>query len=782
MGASRNIAVVSLLILVATLLLFWIGYVSDTGLWAFNSAKALGIVGAVVFTLVALVAAVSAYRLADSTATGEVPEDNGSCGFLLYIIASAALLVPLILPSAGFFWRNVTDNPLGLFGKLTEIVQAYSLLPAGEGIVDLWEQSLFHRALSLLAAAIFTVLTVGFVKTTIDGKLNQILGAAFLATSGTLAIFAAGGDFALIATLFLASAYLGVLALKSKAPIWAFGLAVLLTAIVSPIAIIPALAFVAAMILRKVQSDSMTPISAVTLAAIAVGLSFIEFSPFNSIFTRSLTMPNLMTADHVWGVLNQTMMIGHFLIPLAFVLALLKVFKPGRSSGMTFMSLWVITSTVYYLTSHSAHGYILGFPSAAIVLVPSLSMILLYIAESGRTAVSPFSALVAANVLVTAALMASVADRDSGTNAYAEIVWKETAMAPNYESGRIGMLVGVMLSEHFEDYEYARPFLKAYADRHRLDLPGRYYRGWAVANSIGVEKSLTKAVEDYQFVEQEIQLQNRGFWDLYRRLGMIYINGKNPTYAAINFEKAATESVTTELATILGSIYDGLKVDDSIITKYRQALALGTDTVPIIYYRMGYASARLGDSARAVETFKEGVYLFPNYIDNYEFPARQYYLHGQYDSVEALANFGLSNSSHSPNLEACLILVYDRTNRPQQRDSALVEFVDYFQMMPGVLQQWGTFLEAEGLVYEGRKIQAKDLTSENASLRGALGFFYYFKAWGMPDSARYFIEEFYKYQESEEIRDLLERVIEHNPSVWPEMPDLPDTAYHLDQS
>jgi len=370
---------------------------------------------------------------------------------------------------------------------------------------------------------------------------------------------------------------------------------------------------------------------------------------------------------------------------------------------------------------------------------------------------------VVVNILVTVPLIATVHSDTTAIDTFSPHVGDDNAFDARFNDGYGNLLYGIMLSEHLHRYADAAEYLEAFQRRYPLHRVGKYYYGWALGQ---VSDRVIDGLNILRELNEHLIEENKLFWEFNFRMGKMFMSGHNSYLASMSLERAAAERNTAEVAAMLGICYESIKAPDSMRAKYAQAIELG-DSSKAYFYKIALASEQLGDSAKALEYYTYGVEHFPDYVLNYQYPARNFFLSQQYDSLEALAQYGLRHLTRSPELEACMILVYHYTDRPEQRDSAYTAFMDYFRTYPDALSKWGVFLEENGMVYEGRKMQAADVTTAWLNLKATLTFYHFYRGHGQPDSARMLIDRFIELDTTTAVLEVLEAVRRYDTVLWP---------------
>jgi tetratricopeptide (TPR) repeat protein len=374
-----------------------------------------------------------------------------------------------------------------------------------------------------------------------------------------------------------------------------------------------------------------------------------------------------------------------------------------------------------------------------------------------------FAALIIVNVLATVSLLATVRSDTVAIDTFSSRVTDEIAFDPRFNDGYGTLLLGIVYGEGLIRPAEAVEILEPFRRRYPLNLPGKYYYSCALANIPG---RLIEGLDLMRELNRYLIDENALFWEFNYRIGVLFMGGHNPYLASMSLERAAAEKNTAEIAFLLGNCYEGIKAPDSVRSKYRQAIELG-DSSRTNFFKVAQASEQIGDSTTAFEYYSYGIEHFPDYVENYQYIARYYFLNQKYDSLENLARYGLSSLVRSPELEACMLLAFNYTDRHEERDSAIVAFMDYYRTYPEGLYTWGVFLEENGMVYEGRKMQAADITLDWLNLKATLTFYHYYRGHGQPDSARALIDRYIEMDTTTVVLEVLETVKRYDTVLWP---------------
>jgi len=673
-----------------------------------------------------------------------------------------------IFTSGGFFWRNIFAGPLSIFGSYADIIKSYSDLPPNFELTDLWEQTGAMRLMAALLGGLYVFLLYQIARDMSDDRRVSILAFLFMAASGILAIFTSANDFAVVAVLMALVTWIALKFLKGNMPIFVLGIALVLSVFFHPLFVMFAMALLYVKLagtFLKSGKPGIPLVLLVGMALLGVGLSLLQSFPFTSVFLPASSASELFTLSHLWGAVNQLIFVSHFIVLIA-LLSVIYMFASSRVThlhGMLFGS-WFVMALTFYIFSYSSYGWILGYASSAVVIVPALFWIA-YVITSLETvsARRALAFLAVTNALIAIPLLVTVHSSEDVAERFSRFLARENAFDVRFEDGKNALLLGTMYAEHFELYDDAVAVLAQHHRRYPLDIVGRYEYGWAQSNAT---TDKIDGIDMMKKLEIELIESNKLFWEFNYRMGTRWLHGYNHTFASIALERAAAEKNTADIAKLLGNAYMTLRVLDSMVSKFKQAIALG-DSSKENFYSVAFGSEQLNDSATAMEYYKRGISLFPGYMRNYQYIARYYFLTDQYDSLEALATQGMEHVARSPELEACLILVYHYSDRPDQRDSLYESFIDFYRTRPEALNQWGVFLEENGMVYEGRKMQAADVSMTSRSLHTVLNFYNYYIETDRPDSARIVIDRFIDANPEPEIMEVLQAVRSHDTIVWP---------------
>jgi tetratricopeptide (TPR) repeat protein len=714
---------------------------------------------------IGLIAAVM-FRAKESSSDAE---DSGARIWTYGLAVSIVVAVAVWFASGGaFFWRNISSGPLALFGRLDRVILAYSDLPLDKSVTDLWAKPAWIRLLSCVMAAAYVLVLVPIAKR-LAGQYRQLpFVYLYIALSGTLIGFASTGDFAIMLILFAVLSALILAHIDGKVPIWQPAVAVAVCAAFHTVFVSILLVFLVTVLMSGSSRASGRLRWLVPMAGVAAGAaaSLISQSPFVSILLGKRLADLSLLGTQLPGFANQLLMVSGVLWLIAFSSMLYAFSKWSQfDRKVVFISGWFCSGTAFSLLSYSQYGWIVGAPASVIVVFPTLLWLALFFSRIERaTAVKCFSILIVSNLFVAISLLWAAGSSVGSARVLAQYASSEPAFDVRFRVGRMGLLLGTGLTERIGAIEEALPALREFNSRFPADPVGRYECGWALANDT---KTLLKGLELLEKLETSLAERDRFFWEFNYRLGIKFLHAHNGIRGIIALERAAAESTTLEISQYLAYAYDGLKVWDSVGSKFEQVAALG-DTTPEVFFKIADAAAKVEDSARALYYFKYGIERFPAHVPNYEYVARYYFLNGKYDSLETLANYGLSHTARSIELESCLLLVYQYTGRYSERDSLYERYLDYYQTRPFALHDWGIFLEENGLTYLGRKAQAADVTANWPNLKALLDFYWYYLDNKLPDSAKSMVDRLAEGDTTTEVLRVLDAVKRYNPGLWPD--------------
>ncbi|MBU2626081.1 MAG: hypothetical protein KKG33_11030 [candidate division Zixibacteria bacterium] len=767
MDFSRYILKAIYALCAISILLLLYGYTTDTSYWGLVTAKSLN--GLIFYPMMAagILLLFAAWRHA-TTDSSLLPDAKPLPGSIGLAGAAAAVVIIWIFASGGFFWRNIFSGPLSMFGSYADIIKSYSDLPPNFELTDLWEQTGAMRLIVALLGGLYVFLLYQIARGMSDDKRESLLAFFFMAASGVLAIFTSANDFAVVAVLMALVTWIALIFLKGRIPIYVLGIVLVFSVFFHPLLVMFALALLYVKLAGSFLRNGKPGIPLVLLigmALLGIGLSLLQSFPFTSVFMPASSASELFTSSHLWGAANQLLFVSHLIVLIA-LLSVIYMFVRCRVThlhGMLFGS-WFVMALAFYLFTCSNYGWVLGYASSAIVVVPALFWIT-YVITCLETASArrAFAFLAVTNALVTIPLLVTVHSSEDVAERFSRFLARENAFDARFEDGKNALLLGTMYAEHFELYDDAVAVLAQYHRRYPLDIVGRYEYGWAQSNATTDQ---IDGIDMMKKLEIELIESNKLFWEFNYRMGTRWLLGNNHTFASIALERAAAEKNTADIAKLLGGAYMTIRVLDSMVSKFKQAIALG-DSSQENFYSVAFGAEQLNDSITAMEYYKCGISLFPAYVPNYQYVARYYFLTGKYDSLEALATQGMEHVARSPELEACMILVYHYSDRPEQRDSLYESFMDFFRTQPEALNQWGIFLEENGMVYEGRKMQAADVSMDSRSLHTVLNFYNYYKETNRPDSARIIIDRFIDANPEPEIMEVLQAVRRYDTIIWP---------------
>lgn len=743
------------------------GYFFDTPFWGALMAKCVS--APLFFPIMAigiiLIVAIVLKRESEDTA-GQAKTVSP---LLVGIIgAIAGVIVLWIFGNGGYFWRNIFSGPISIFGDYSEILGAYSELPLNLDSVQLWDQDGLARVITMALGGVYLFL-LSLIAAEIDTNARtRIIAFLFMATSGLLAVFASPGDFAILLVLSALNVLLTLKFFSGKLSIYIPGIVILISVVFHPVFVLFALAILFARLSGAFVINGKPGIPLLLLLAMIVlgsGLSLFQSIPFVSIMRPETSTSPQFGLTQIWGFANQMFMVSHFIWLIALVTAVY-MFVSSRVKELYGMMLgaWFVAASAFYISSYSVYGWIFGYPGAAIVVFPAILWLVYFVSRLDRPVVKKtFATLVIVNVLATVSLLATVRSDTIAIDTFSSRVADETAFEPRFNDGLGTLLLGVMYGEHLIRPADAVEILEPFRRRYPLSIPGKYYYACALANIPG---RLIEGLDLLQELNRYLIDENALFWEFNYRIGILFIGGHNAYLASMSLERAAAEKNTAEIALLLGNCYEGIKAPDSVRSKYRQAIELG-DSSRVNFFKVARASEQIGDSATAFEYYSYGIEHFPDYEANYEYLARYYFLNQKYDSLELLARHGLNSLVRSPGLEASMLLAFNYTDRHEERDSAVAAFMDYYRTYPEGLYTWGVFLEENGMIYEGRKMQAADITVDWLNLKAMLTFYHYYREHGLPDSARALIDRYIAMDTTTIVLDVLDAVKRYDTVLWP---------------
>ncbi len=761
---DKTFKLLSLILSGAALVLFVIGFIVDWSLWGTETAQSTTSVAiALGVALVVVILMTIFTRSAGTTGTDRpVPITYG-------LVAAASFAVfSFLFGGEGFFWRNLFADHIGLFGTFSEIAASYRSTPPGEGVVPFWRIPSGTALITALFSVVYALLLYLIVRKLTERGAAARAAFFLLATVGLFAIFTLPGDFSIYLLLAAAAAYTGLVFLGDSSKFWAVGLVLIASVIFHPSLALIGIALIAAKLLSG-KGDSRAVPSILLLALFAVGAvaSIFGLAPFDSAVSPKSVAASVLGGEHIFGFLNQLFMVGHFLWAIALVSLIARFAKGEISQTDIFLGGWFASGLAYHLFGYSDYGWILGYPASAIVLLPAAIWLAHFAAsslefDSLRKSLIPIAAV---NSLAALLLLFSIASPDHSAETFAKHVADEPAFSPKEDRGIMPLMAGAMLIDDTEKYEESELFLARYTERYPAEAIGLFYFGWSKANRPG---NLVEGVEALKTAELILQRDKKMFWKFNYRMGQAYFRGANPSYGSTRLERAAAESLTVDILELLAYAYDKMKVNDSIISKYEQLMAHG-ETSAVAFYRMGYAAVRDNDTTLGLHYFNRGIRRFPQFMDSYEFPARVLFLKNEYDSLKALAEWGLKRNQRSPELEAVMILVYHYLDEPEKRDSAYAAYIDNFLLYPGTLADWGSFLEANGMIYAGRKMQAADLEAQDRMLAGVITNYRFLKEHVSNEKAKFYVDSMYNYQDfDEEDRAVIDELRAGDDELWPD--------------
>lgn len=762
---DKTFKLLSLILSCVALVLFVIGFIVDWPLWGTETAQSttslaisLGVALAVVILMTLLV------RPAGSDDSARrLPITYGLVAAVLFAVGS------FIFAGEGFFWRNLFADHIGIFGTFSEIAASYQTTPPGEGVVPFWQAPSGGAVITAIFSIVYALLLYGIACKLARGGSSARAIFFVLATVGLIALFALPGDFSIYLLLAAATAYTGLVFLDDSSKLWAVGLVLIASIIFHPSLALIGFALIAARFISGKGSSRAVPV-VLLLAMLALGAvaSIFGFAPFDSAVSPKSLSTSTLGGNHIFGFINQLFMVGHFIWLIALISLIARVARGKMSQTDIFLGGWFVSGLAYHFLSYSDYGWILGYPASAIVLLPAVIWLAHFAAsslepEDARKSLIPIAAI---NSVAAMLLLFSIAAPDDSAETFAEYVANEPALSPKEDRGIMPLMAGAMLVDDTEKFEEAVRFLEPYTERMPAEPIGQYYYGWA---NVNIPRHLTDGVSALKVAERILEREKQLFWKFNYRMGQAYFRGANPSYGSTRLERAAAESLTVDILEMLAYAYDKMKVNDSIISKYEQLMAHG-ETSAVAFYRMGYAAVRDNDTALGLYYFNRGIHQYPQFMDSYEFPARVLYLKGEYDSLKALAEWGLKRNQRSPELEAVMILVYHYLDEPEKRDSAYSAYIDRYFLYPGILADWGTFLEENGMIYAGRKMQAADLTAQDGFLAGIIANYRNLKeVLDSPDKAKFYVDSMYNHKDlDEKDRAIIDELRAGDDELWPD--------------
>ncbi len=762
----RFLWVVAAACTLSILLLIW-GHFVDTPFWGLLTSRCMNTA-----LFMVMVIAGMGVLLASFVAKWDSNLQDQARGLNPVVVGLVAavlgMIVLLLFSGGGYFWRNLVSGPISIFGSYSDVAASYSDLPPNPDLVELWEQTGSARMVTVLLGGVYLFL-LAFIAAEIAGdRRTGLLVLLFAGTSGLLALFTSSGDFSILLVLSALNVILILQFLKGRVSIYVVGVVLLISVFWNPVFILPALALLyvrASGPLMSHDKPGVPLILLLVIAALGVGLSVLQVTPFVSVFRPETTASPVFDGSQLRGFANQMLMVSHliWLVALVTVVYMFVTSRVKEFHGLLFGA-WFVAASAFYLPSYSVYGWIFGYPSGAIVVLPAILWLMYFMSRFNRAdAAKGLIAFTVVNVLVAASLLAAVHSKSCAVEQFASHVSEETAFDPKFNDGVGSLLLGVMYSEHLEMYPEAVTHLEAFHQRYPLNPVGTYYYSWALTN---VQGRLIDGLNILRELNERLLEENKVFWEFNYRIGWTLMRGHNAYLASMPLERAAAERNTAEIAYLLGVCYEGIKAPDSMASKYEQAIALG-DSSRENFYKVALACEKLGDTAKALTYFRYGIEHFPDYVPNYQSVAREFFLNQMYDSLETLARFGLGHLARSAELEACMIMVYHYTDRPEQMDSAYAAFMDYYRTYPEALYSWGIFLEENGLIYEGRKMQAADITVDWLNLKSILTFYHYYRDHDLPDSARVLIDRYAEAETTTAVLEVLEAVKRYDTILWP---------------
>jgi tetratricopeptide (TPR) repeat protein len=728
------------------------GYFFDTPFWGALTAKCVS--APLFFPIMAigiiLIAVVMLKRESEDT-----PDQAKTiCPLLIGIIgAVAGMIVLWIVGNGGYFWRNIFSGPISIFGNYSDILGAYSELPPDPDLVQLWDQDGLARIITVVLGGVYLFLLSLIAAEISTNARTRIAAFLFMATSGLLAVFASPGDFAVLLVLSALNVLLTLRFFSGKLSIYIPGIVILISVVFHPVFVLFALAILFVRLSGSFLANEKPGIPLLLLLALIVlgsGLSLFQSIPFVSIMRPETSVSPVFGPTQVWGFANQMFMVSHFIWLIALVTAVY-MFVTSRVKELygILIGAWFVAASAFYISSYSVYGWIFGYPGAAVVVFAAILWLVYFISRLERPLVKKtFAVLVIVNVLATVSLLATVRSDTVAIDTFSSRVVDEIAFKPRFNDGYGTLLLGVMYGESIMRPSEAVEILEPFRRRYPLNLLGKYYYSCALANIPG---QLIKGLDLMRELNQYLIDENALFWEFNYRIGILFIGGHNAYLASMSLERAAAEKNTAELAFLLGNCYEGIKAPDSVRSKYRQAIELG-DSSRVNFFKVARASEQIGDSATAFEYHYYGVEHFPDYEENYQYLARYYFL---------------NEKVRSPGLEASMLLAFNYTGRDEERDSAVVAFMDYYQTYPEGLYTWGKFLEENGMIYEGRKMQAADITVDWLNLKATLTFYHYYRGHDMPDSARALIDRYIEMDTTTIVLEVLDAVKRYDTVLWP---------------
>ena len=764
--SKRFTALIAILSFLAVIILI-VSHFSDSDFWGARIASAAS---DPLFYILAAIGVVALAVLPFST--GKHQHSSGNPHRQLPVVLTLAVLggvVAILSGGGGFFWRNIFDGLLSPFGSFSALAEVYADLPANSGVVNLWDNNVVSSIISAVLCAVYIYLLWLLVTEVIEEKSKRLWSFLFACTTGLIAVFASANDFAVLLVLFALNSYLVLRFLRKELHIGILGVVFIISLVYHPALLLLVLALVP-VILAQTKVGRAEWISRVSLIVIPIvaglGLSLLHTFPFTSVLIPSSSASPSFGIVQLEGFVNQLFMVSHFIWLVALMTFLYMVFtsRVKDAIGMVLGS-WFFSALVFYILSYSAYGWIMGFPGAATVVFPAVLWLVYFAGSMDQSAMKRTAVfLIVPNVLVAVFLLLTINSTERAAQLFGKAVAAENAFDAKFKDGKTALMYGIMLSDEFEDYKAAKSVIEPYHWRYPLDPVARYHLGWALTN---IPTDLSKGIHLFRQVEEYLlDTHGKTFWEFDKRFGMKYYDGNNAQQAWVRLERAGREMLTEDVALYLALVYRRLKVWDSTASKYIQLIGLG-DSTSENFYRVAEAAELANDPETAAEYYWHGIERYPEDVRNYQFIARQYFLNGMYDSLEILATNGMKYSARSPELEACMILVYHYTEREQQRDSMYDAFLDYFQTYPNALYDWGVFLEESGLVYQGRKMQAADVTIEWPNLKAILNFYHYYRDSNSPDSARIIVDRALQMDTSQVIQRVLSKVQEYDDSLWP---------------
>lgn len=159
--------------------------------------------------------------------------------------------------------------------------------------------------------------------------------------------------------------------------------------------------------------------------------------------------------------------------------------------------------------------------------------------------------------------------------------------------------------------------------------------------------------------------------------GMAFLQGNNPTRAAVYLENADADTSFAKLSYNLGFAYFRIEAFDSAASKYSQALQLGDSSQTLMHYYLT-SCQRSNHPEKAYDVSLLGMKLYPESEEYYFVPANKYFGEKQYDKLLAFVTEAQKKVNNSYKIDsyvaAANYLLGNKETAMRQIDSLMEKY------------------------------------------------------------------------------------------------------------